>query len=167
VEDNSSIDKYELYEALFDPAWPDPRGWQRKRKANHKPKKSNRQILAGLTDDLSDVNLGFDTTYRPSRYESDWLLQSLWTFYDEGLISDVLGMVKGGKEASVYLCESHPATGLGLLAAKVYRPRMFRNLRNDAMYRQGREILVAGGNPAGRDAGLCQGPSTPARMPFS
>ena len=30
---------------------------------------------------------------------------------------------------------------------------MFRNLRNDAMYRQGREILLAGGGPAGRDEG--------------
>lgn len=152
VQDDLTIEKYELYEALFDPAWAESPRRQRK-KGNHKPKKPQAQILAELTDDLSDVELGFHTTYRPSRYESGWLLQSLWTFYDEGLIADVLALVKGGKEASVYLCEPHPATGLGLLAAKVYRPRMFRNLRNDAMYRQGREILVAGGNPAGRDAG--------------
>jgi RIO kinase 1 len=33
------------------------------------------------------------------------------------------------------------------LAAKVYRPRKFRNLRNDAMYRQGREILTPDGHP--------------------
>jgi RIO kinase 1 len=61
------------------------------------------------------------------------------------LISDVLGQVKGGKEASVYRCEGHPATGQALLAAKVYRPRQFRNLRNDAMYRQGREVLKGDG----------------------
>jgi RIO kinase 1 len=30
---------------------------------------------------------------------------------------------------------------------------MFRNLRNDAMYRQGRDILVSTGRPAGRDSG--------------
>ena len=32
-----------------------------------------------------------------------------------------------------------PATGLEFLAAKIYRPRMFRSLSNDALYRQGRE----------------------------
>ena len=38
-----------------------------------------------------------------------------------------------------------PETGLELVAAKVYRPRMFRNLRNDKMYRDGRELLTADG----------------------
>jgi RIO kinase 1 len=45
---------------------------------------------------------------------------------------------------------------MDLLAAKVYRPRMFRNLRNDKMYRQGRDILLAGGGPAGRDSGYIE-----------
>ena len=102
------------------------------------------------------MDLGFQTTYRPSRYEAGWLLSSLYSFYNEGLITDVLALVKGGKEASVYCCQAHPATGLDLLAAKVYRPRMFRNLRNDKMYRQGREILLAGGGPAGRDSGYIE-----------
>jgi RIO kinase 1 len=56
---------------------------------------------------------------------------------------DILSSVKGGKEANVYRCQAHPATGRDLLAAKVYRPRMFRNLRNDALYREGRETLAA------------------------
>jgi RIO kinase 1 len=129
---------------------------RRRPKANYKPKKTYSQIIAELTDDASDVELGFNTTYRPSRYESGWLLSSLFSFYDEGLITDVLAQVKGGKEASVYRCEGNPATGAGLLAAKVYRPRMFRNLRNDKMYRQGREILLAGGGPAGRDSGYIE-----------
>ncbi|MEJ2210302.1 MAG: hypothetical protein P8129_14885 [Anaerolineae bacterium] len=146
------VNKYEYYEEMYDPDWQAPAARSRV-KANHKPKKSERQILTELTDDLSDVDLGFETTYRPSRYEQGWLLQSLFTFYDEGLITDVLALVKGGKEASVYLCQANPATGLDLVAAKVYRPRMFRNLRNDAMYRQGREVLVATGKPAGKDAG--------------
>jgi RIO kinase 1 len=47
----------------------------------------------------------------------------------------------------VYCCAAGPATAGGLLAAKVYRPRMFRNLRNDALYRQGREILGGRGQP--------------------
>jgi RIO kinase 1 len=151
------MDKYEYYEQVFDPLWwgPEARG-QYKPKANHVPKKSRAQILAELTDDMIDVDLGFETTYQPSRYEQGWLLSSLQSFYDEGLITDVLALVKGGKEASVYRCEAHPATGLGMLAAKVYRPRMFRNLRNDRMYRQGREILTARGKPAGRDSGYIE-----------
>jgi RIO kinase 1 len=147
------MDKYEQYEALYDPSWSAPAARQSKRDPNHRPKKSRSEILSDLTDDLSDVELGFETTYRPSRHEEGWLLSSLHSFYDEGLITDVLALVKGGKEASVYLCQANPATGLDLLAAKVYRPRMFRNLRNDAMYRRGREVLTAQGRPAGKQAG--------------
>lgn len=155
THDDFDIDKYEYYEELFEPMWTGHRA-QRRPKANHRPKKAHSQIIAELTDDTSDVELGFNTTYKPSRYEAGWLLSSLYSFYDEGLITDVLALVKGGKEASVYLCQAHPAVGTDLLAAKVYRPRMFRNLRNDKMYRQGREILVAGGNPAGRDSGYIE-----------
>lgn len=155
IQDDVTIDKYEYYEELFDPEWA-ARKARRRPKANHTPKKTQDQIIAELTDDTSDVGLGFNTTYRPSRYEAGWLLSSLQSFYDEGLITDVLALVKGGKEASVYCCEAHPTLGTGLLAAKVYRPRMFRNLRNDKMYRQGREILLAGGYPAGRDSGYIE-----------
>jgi RIO kinase 1 len=113
------------------------------------------QIVSGLTDEVVDMDLelGLQTTYTPSRYEAGWLLDSLRGFYGEGLITDVLALIKGGKEASVYLCRAHPMTDMDLLAAKVYRPRMFRNLRNDAMYRRGRDILVSSGRPAGRDSG--------------
>jgi len=149
TQEDLTIDKYEQYEMLFDPAWSEP--YRRPRKQRNQ--KLRAQVLAELTDDLSDVDLGFNTTYRPSRYEEGWLLSSLQSFYEEGLITDVLALVKGGKEASVYLCQARPATGLGLLAAKVYRPRMFRNLRNDKMYRQGREVLTAEGRPAGKQAG--------------
>jgi len=156
TEENLDIEHYERYEALYDPSWVDPLGRRGKTKPKRQPKTSRDQIVADLTDDTTDVDLGFDTTYRPSRYEQSWLLSSLYTFYDEGLITDVLAQVKGGKEASVYLCEANPTIGREFVAAKVYRPRMFRNLRNDAMYRQGREILVSGGKPAGRDAGYIE-----------
>jgi RIO kinase 1 len=152
TEDDVYVDKYEYYEELFDPAKAG-RNERRGRGGSHRPKKSPSQIVAELTDDPSDVELVFDTTYRPSHHEEGWLLSSLQTFYDEGLITDVLALVKGGKEASVYLCEPNPATGLGLLAAKVYRPRMFRNLSNDRMYREGREVLTSAGRPAGKQAG--------------
>ena len=154
IDDDLALDKYESYAELFEPQWADCKVRQEpKVKPHHKPKKSRDEILAELTDDLADVELGFNPTYRPSRHEEGWLLSSLHTFYDEGLITDVLALVKGGKEATVYCCEAHPATGLGLLAAKVYRPRMFRNLRNDAMYRQGRGVLTADGRPVGKQAG--------------
>lgn len=83
----------------------------------------------------------FKPTFSGSLYEHDWIFEYLGAFYEEGLITDVLSRVRGGKEATVYCCEAHPDTGLDLLAAKVYRPRMFRNLRNDSRYRQGRELL--------------------------
>lgn len=101
--------------------------------------------------DETDEGSGFETTYQPSRHEAGWLLASLRPFYEQRLISDVLALVKGGKEASVYRCRAgESAPGDTLLAAKVYRPRQFRNLRNDKMYREGREILTPDGNPVKR-----------------
>ncbi len=98
----------------------------------------------------------FDFTYQASRHERQWLLQSLGSFYEHHWIRDVLRQVKGGKEASVYLCESEPEAGEQthtgqqtlpeLLAAKVYRPRMLRNLKNDALYREGRSDLDSEGH---------------------
>ena len=64
-------------------------------------------------------------------------LQALEEFVDRGLIQEVLGVIKSGKEATVYLCEA-PDAPSGLLAAKVYRSRDVRGFANDAMYRQGR-----------------------------
>jgi len=69
------------------------------------------------------------------------LLDSLISFFEQQWISDVLRKVKGGKEASVYQCRGGPAVSGAFTAAKVYRPRMLRNLRNDHLYREGREDL--------------------------
>jgi RIO kinase 1 len=145
---DTDIDEYEIYEELFDPLKSD-RHARRRRKSEprHVPKKPNSQIIAELADDTVGLEGGFNTTYQPSRYEEGWLLTSLRNFYDRGLINDVLSLVKGGKEASVYRCQADPMTGATTLAAKVYRPRQFRNLRNDSMYRQGRSTL----NPYGQD----------------
>jgi len=62
-------------------------------------------------------------------------------FYAEGWITQVLYLVKSGKEATVYCCEARPSTGLGLVAAKLYRAREHRSFRNDAVYQAGRVIL--------------------------
>jgi RIO kinase 1 len=66
----------------------------------------------------------------------------------------VLRLIKGGKEASVYLCRSGIAVDAPLLAAKVYRPRQFRALKNDALYRVGREELDENGRMITDDGSL-------------
>jgi serine/threonine-protein kinase RIO1 len=69
--------------------------------------------------------------------------RSLDAFYGQGLIADVLGSVKSGKEATVYRCQAARSTGRELLAAKVYRQLRFRAFRDDAVYQEGRAILDA------------------------
>lgn len=95
-----------------------------------------------------DVQQGFNTTFQPAEHERFWLFSYLEGFYVDNLITDVLWKAKGGKEANVYCCKAHPDTGLDLIAAKVYRPQMLRSLRNDARYRQGRELIGEDGKPA-------------------
>lgn len=139
-----SNEKYAHYEALFDPNSDEPMRGPRKPRPPHSPKKSQQALVEELTD-TTDLHESFETTYQPARHETEWLISSLYDFYDQELIHDVLSRVKGGKEASVYCCAAHPTTGLALVAAKVYRPRKFRNLRNDKMYREGRNVLTSDG----------------------
>ncbi len=105
----------------------------------------------------------FSPTLQASRHERDWIVNYLGPYYDKKLIVDVLRRVKGGKEANVYCCRANPALGIELLAAKIYRPRMFRNLRNDALYRQGRRILDEDGKPV-RDGRLLRAVRKGTRM---
>ena len=62
------------------------------------------------------------------------------SFYEDWLITEVLHVVKSGKEATVYCCRAHPHTGEKLIAAKVYRDRRNRGFKNDAVYQEGRFI---------------------------
>ena len=125
---------------------PRPRRGQ-KPKANGHAQPAQSEVIAEIAE-ATGLEAGFNPTYRPSRYEEGWLLTSLGNFYEQQLITDVQAVVKGGKEATVYRCAAHPSTGETLLAAKVYRPRQFRSLRNDKLYRDGRAILTADGRPA-------------------
>jgi RIO kinase 1 len=93
-----------------------------------------------------DTKHSFDFSYHASRHEQGWLLNSLGGFYEHKWISDVVRLVKGGKEASVYLCKAGVKVGTEYLAAKVYRPRKLRNLKNDQLYRIGRADLDEFGN---------------------
>ncbi len=94
------------------------------------------QLQAFTTDVISKPR--FQPTFLAGQRDAAWILSSLSLFYEEDLITDVLHMAKSGKEANVYCCQAHPSTGLEYVAAKVYRPRMFRSLKNDAIYRQHR-----------------------------
>ncbi len=142
---HDDYETYETYETLFDPMQNDRKARRkRKTKAHHVSKKSADAIIQESAEDTT-IEGGLKTTYKPSLHEAGWLLDSLRQFFDQAYISDILAVVKGGKEASVYRCEAEPTTGHMYLAAKVYRPRMFRQLRNDRMYREGREILTEEG----------------------
>lgn len=100
--------------------------------------------LTNLVEEEDRAVLKF--TYRASKSEVDWLNNSLGAFYQQEWFDDVLRIIKGGKEASVYLCEASPTSRRSHLAAKVYRPRRFRQLKNDTLYREGRDRLDEDGN---------------------
>lgn len=146
--DDALFDKYEQYADDYETANTSRQARRGKTTpAGKRQDQIRRDTVAQLSDRASeeDLALNFNPTYRPSKYEAGWLVSSLNGFYDRALIVDVLGLVKGGKEASVYRCAAHPSTGVELLAAKVYRPRQFRSLSNDALYKEGRPIIDATG----------------------
>lgn len=146
----SYYDEYAFYEQQFDPMYSDRKARKaRKAKAKHVAKKASAEVIHEIAE-VEGLEGGFNTTYVPGRFEEGWLLDSIRPFYDRSMITDVLARVKGGKEANVYRCEAHPALDVPLAAVKVYRPRMFRNLRNDKMYRDGRPILKENGKEVKR-----------------
>lgn len=93
----------------------------------------------------------FETTYRPGQVERRWLMGALRPFFVNGLVDDILSKVKGGKDADVYRCSlTAPDGTLDLFAAKTYRPRSHRTMRNDMVYREGRDVLALGTNVSSR-----------------
>ncbi len=97
--------------------------------------------------DSEDQRPDFNPSFLSEHHERDWLLSSLELFYQRHLIDDVVSVARSGKEATVYCCSAHPGSGYELLAAKTYRPRMFRSLKNDAVYRNNRATLDTRGRP--------------------
>ena len=59
-------------------------------------------------------------------------------FGGNGLITEVIGRIDDGKEATVYLCRAEAGVGPDLLAAKVYRPQRFRAFSHGNRYDAGR-----------------------------
>jgi RIO kinase 1 len=113
------------------------------------PKRNPKKVPVAIeqfVQNRDDSRHTFTFTYKAARFEEGWLLDSLGYFYEQKWISDVLLKVKAGKEASVYLCQAGEQVKTQLVAAKVYRPRMLRNLRDDHIYREGRPDLDEDGH---------------------
>jgi RIO kinase 1 len=121
-------------------------------RTSKKRESKRREMDARLFIRAQEVAGEFKFTYKAARFEEAWLLDSLIEIAGQQLISDVLRKVKAGKEASVYLCRSGSIIDARFVAAKIYRPRTLRNLKNDAIYRTGRTDLDEDGVALFREA---------------
>ena len=120
------------------------------RKRESKKVESDAQLFVRA----QEISREFKFTYKAARFEEAWLLDSLVDIADHQWISDVLRKVKAGKEASVYLCRAGASIDAQLVAAKVYRPRTLRNLKNDGQYRTGRVDLDESGRAIVKDGDI-------------
>jgi RIO kinase 1 len=128
--------------------WPRRNGNRLNGAHRAKPKPHNN--VAELAEAGDDTRSGFNPTFTSSRHEREWIIGYLGEFYEDQIIGDVLHQVKGGKEATVYCCRAYPGRDMELIAAKIYRPRMFRSMKNDQLYREGGDIADDSGQSAFR-----------------
>ena len=131
---------------------PNDRPAQRWR-SNKKKKKADQDDIRSRLIEQRDEVREYYFTHNASRHERDWILNSLGIFNELQWFSDIIRLIRGGKEASVYQClvgADSPVPDR-YLAAKVYRPRRFRNLRKDHIYREGRAELDESGIPITRE----------------
>lgn len=84
-------------------------------------------------------------------------MAAIQEFIDEGVVTAVIGVVKAGKEATVYRCRAHRSVRRPIVAAKVYHDSQFRAFGKDTVYNDGRVIgtgqvrrAVANKSAAGR-----------------
>jgi len=145
-------DDFEEETVTFVKMKPDARERYLLRKASHvKPTKKtsyegSSQVQRWLKEQAYDFEpeveqqqqSSFQPAFLAGRRDAPWILSSLTPLYDQKLITDIVHEVSSGKEATVFCCVAHPNTSKEFLAAKIYRPRMFRALRNDAVYRYSR-----------------------------
>jgi len=88
-------------------------------------------------------------------------LRAIQEFLDEALITEVLNVVKSGKEATVYRCRAHASLGVEYAAAKVYHSSSHRSFQRSAVYEEGRQFgpgqvrrAIANHSEFGREAQL-------------
>jgi RIO kinase 1 len=146
------MDKFEAFEEFEAYQFYDnSRQARRNRPGPRKKKGANGRIIQTMRDirEMDDSSDNWVPSYAkaldPLHHERQWVIESVGHFYRDKIITDLTRLVKGGKEANVYACLGHPATGLALIAAKLYRPRMLRHLKNDAVYKAGRMLRDAEG----------------------
>lgn len=67
-------------------------------------------------------------------------MRAIQEFLDEAMITQVLNVVKSGKEATVYRCRAHPSLGVPYAAVKCYHSAFHRSFQRAARYEEGRVI---------------------------
>jgi RIO kinase 1 len=140
----------EFFDELDDSDVPESRRFQKRVIRKRESKRQEADV--NLFIRAQEISRDFTFTYKAARFEEAWLLDSLIDISEYNWISDVLRKIKVGKEASVYLCRSGSAIQAPYVAAKIYRPRSLRNLKNDSQYREGRVDLDEDGNTLWKEA---------------
>ena len=145
------MDKFEAFEKYEAYQYQDNSREARRSRSGPRRQQKDRQARQVMRE-IRKMDDGIETwvpTYAkaldPRHHERQWVTESVGHFYRDQIITDVTRLVKGGKEANVYACTGHPVTGIPLIAAKLYRPRMLRHLKNDAVYKAGRQLRDAEG----------------------
>jgi RIO kinase 1 len=119
-------------------------GRRDKARTDRKPKKWQAPV-APLSPEAQAAEAAFALSVQVTNTERAWIKQHLTPFLHAKLISDVVRRVRAGKEATVYTCAGHPSTGHQLIAAKLYRARSLRSMKNTSQYQEGRTVLNADG----------------------
>lgn len=134
-------ERYETYE-YNDLSRHSHRGRKGKQPKPARPAQSQpQQEEMALMDEGEDSYVpSYAAALDPLHHERQWVINSTVSFYQNKLITDLTRLVKGGKEANVYTCIAGETVEQELLAAKLYRPRMLRTLKNNAIYKAGRTL---------------------------
>ena len=144
------MDKFEAFEKFEEFQYYDNSREARRNRSGPKKKKDRRarqvmREIREMDDGIATWVPSYAKAIDPRHHERQWVIESVGPFYRDQIVTDVTRLVKGGKEANVYACIGHPASGMDLIAAKLYRPRMLRHLKNDAVYKAGRMLRDAEG----------------------
>ena len=89
---------------------------------------------------MSESRAGVEPPAFASRNTDISDMEAIQEFIDGAVVTEVLNVVKSGKEATVYRCRAHPSVGHRFVAAKVYHDGAFRNFGRDSSYTEGRVI---------------------------
>lgn len=103
-------------------------------------------------DDSRPASARFAASVPATKGERAWIVEHLGPLHERQLIADVLGRIKAGKEATVYVCSGGAASELERVAAKLYRAHSLRGERNAGQYQQGRDVMDAEGRVMGSRA---------------